>query len=589
MKKTIVAGLIAICGYLLGSFPAAAIDKVEQTDDSRRVYQRQAVMVLPQVGLESARVPVRVKMCHGKCRERKGQVFTLSPALRTQLGDQAMQWLYQKRFDVVRLEAGQLKIVTRSASKAIPAPALKALHTPPMSETAWQKAVENYLSRQLAPFILPLQKAALAQRYREQSEQERATFIRTQAKSLGIPMKVVSTLLDSQFVMAMYQPAIRGELTITYVKPQGERSYYDSDMDFDLRNKLYIYRYDSAAAGFKLFKVLEGESGETGASLKTRSFPSNQDLHKLFERALQSAWRASLIQLVHKLKAVPQFNMAQTVQSVDWRTITALLSEQDDLRMDAMYRIQRSINGVLQTVGLAKVRKVAPAPKENEQPVSEWIVIKGEAEIYDRLSEVPWTGAYWGVDLFSQDFTFDSINGATVLKPEQKINWLRWQARFDRGYFENDPELSESWLSMYAAFGVGDGDLKTTLSSQSWDTPIGIKLGMDFINHNTLGRGWSAGYGFGVTGYYLAANSSLENGDEFGYFSLDLMGRLELIYLVSPQHQLGLYVGYPVSLLNQARIGDIEVDATITPGLTVGVGYQHTFSTLGFLHRFFKQ
>ncbi len=587
MKKTIVAGLVAICGYLLGSLPAAAIDKVEQTDDSQRVYQRQAVMVLPTLGLARTQVPVDVRICRRKCYDKRPWVFEITPRLQAQLSHEVSSWLAQKRFDVIKLEHGKLKILTQNGQQAITAKGLKRFQAAAMPFSPWQRQVERYLNTSLAPFIQPLQKAAMAQRYQALSTQERATFIRTQAKSLGLPLNVVSMLLDSQFVMALYQPATRGELTSTYIKPEGRPGYYDNTMRFDLENRLLIYQYQHSSGKFKLFKTLTGISGTVSASQKTRTYPSKRKLNGLFAEALQAALRASLIQLVHQLKEIPPFNMQQVVHSVKWRTLTATLSAQDDLRIDALYRIQRHIDGKMQTVGLAKVRTVAAADEVMTKP-STFIVVKGEAQAYDKLSEVAWMGSYWGVDLISQAYQFDTVNGQRLLQPDQKINWLKWQARMDRGYFENNPALSENWLSVYVALGIGDGELKTASATASWQRPIGLKLGMDFINHATLGRGWSFGYGFGGEFNMLSADAVQEGGEVLSYGGLDLVGKLQMTYLFSEKRQFGIYVDYPLNLFNQVRIGDIEVDASFMPGLMIGIGYQQAFSTLGFLHSFYR-
>ncbi|WP_143142806.1 hypothetical protein [Marinospirillum alkaliphilum] len=554
-------------------------------DDTVAASERQAVLALSRLGLETQRMQFPVTFCNlkGLCLPVGSWTVNLSQADADRVLASNMSFLVPSRYDQMIFEGDTASFITatRTFNKLPLNERIPALPESSDSYREFDRRLLNHLNTHIAPQMQQVMGVAAEARYQEMNAQERGTFLREQARATGMPAEVLEALVSSGYAFGFYLPRLQGSITIRQVERTtfGGVKYiaYETSINAPARTRMLIYRFDgqtfrkalevdAQASVFSLDGIAQRASA--GASVETLFLPGNSDAQQIFDDAFKSSFKDSTLALSARLREHRMFAVSTPVLSARPAAIQLAIGNQEDIRVDHPVTFRRVINNREREIGWGQVYQPGNTclaqPAEQRTP-SYARLVNGRVDEADLAVEHPWTGVF---------ATLGISNHATALDINEQFTGAGDTTFFDLGfsgnlgYLRNNPSLSGLWLNFGLGLGASD-DGSDVFSHLESSGAIRFNLGLEKQTHLSSGLYASLGADLGVEAYQYDDVLAF---DELQVVTWGITPKAGLGYYFSPNTRILASAGYhyPLSTRAEYKAGG-RVDADMQPGLTLGI------------------
>jgi len=615
MKSNVV--LTVFLMNLLFSLAQAGQESLLTDAESQKKYERKVQLQLGDMGLISRHVNFPVFFCiekkeksadkqlakailgklAGNCIPVGKWEFTISPSLESRIAATVFDRLAGKRYDVLRLKSGKLSLKTLRETIEVDIESdseIAAFSFETGNFAEFKSSVDGYLNKNIAPLMTKLLSKAKDARYQEMADKERETFLATAAKEYSVPANFIAKLMNSAFVFAVHGENPKGSVTISQTTVNHHLEF-STNVSVDLSTNLAIFRFNPDVGKFEFYKRVSESSGRVSASDHVYTFrPKTADaINDPFEKSYIVAAKAAGIASNVALKEDDNFAIFSTVDEIDGNRFISVIGENEDLRIDAPYKIYQYIDGKKTEMGWGKARKVAGAEtylNKNADYRSEFDLIGGDMEIKDQLREHPWTGMFWYLGYANSTITLTEFDGASASGGGDYAG-LNLGAKLDLGYVFNAPSQSEKWLEFTVNLGSGGSDLQTeTLGT--FENTSALTVSADLVQRKYLGASSTYfGYKYGL-GFYSLSGTEVVSSKNLSISSAGLNLGLQAGYSRTPNNTFYINLDYLLPILSNASYGDqnnsVDYEAVLSPAINLTIGATFHLRSTGPLSVFMR-
>lgn len=598
-----IKGVVFIA--LLGLIPLAAETKVglQKSDATLSMSERKAILGISVLGLESKsfHFPVFFKPLKGYSRPIGEWSVFISQQYADDILAKQYPMLISNRFDKMIFEEDHASIYTATKDITTDYEHIPRFTFKPGSYKIFKAEVLDYLNYELAPKAVKVLSAAADARYSEMSEQEEASFIKTKAKEVGMPVAILERLVSSSFVYAAYLPEIKGSLNIAHVEKTNfftgkKYRVFESTFNAPLHTKLMICKFNGKQ--FEFYKEVNSESNGdvmgslaksiSGSSTIERPFqPRLRDAQALFDEVFNKSFKDSLIAIGTRLKEDRAFAISAPVESIEGSKAIINIGVQEDIRVDHPLIAFREVDGSEEKVGLLKVRKSGKncqLIKPEDRTKTEATVLSGSVEAYDLAVEHPWTGVFGS-------FGFQQESGAILYYDADTgsgaANMFQLGFKADLGYVLNSETMSEWWMNLDLGFGgvtYGKSMPYGTAGEAPSSTAFGARAAFGFEKHLYMMGKLYAMVGFDFAESYQSY--AYTNSQNLALFTISVTPRIGFGYNPSINSEWLASAGYDVPFSTSATFGDSSSTTSVSgfsrnSGLVVRVSYSYHIDFAG--------
>lgn len=559
----LTATTLFICFIFSNVSIAAQNVALTHSDASIKEFQRKVVFINPEIGYESE-VSASVKYCplKGDCYSRDPWTFTLSNGLiATNAGNFAKN-VGLNRFDALTLTERGITItapygtVELDSGGIIPSGGV-------MSYEMFRSSFEKVLANRASGIAKALANA-VDLRAKSLRDKEAGTTMTGRMKSTGLDDATLKNMMDDGFAFANYVSASAAvtisEVEYTDTKTHAVTIEYSVNVATTVTTQMLAYHFDANTKTFSAYKNWTGASGLPWPASTYSARPTkSSDIKDLFETSYSANYKDAVLKLPIQVMRDDNFSMQTKITEVDWNDFKSNLHAGLGLRVDSLWKVNRSIDGNKNQVALGKTRQVAPAPKAGEEAYSNFANIKGNAEQGDQLSEFPTTGVKGNIGLGSIAFKLKEIGTEswvlTSAEPDQSFVGLKAGYATDIGYNLNSESLSEVWASFDLALARGSA---FELGAIKMDAPTFAYI--DFGLEKTTYIGSS---GFSLSPAVRLAFSRLNasgkdaisgNAYDLSLSEVTIKPGIALSYTLNSFNEFRLSMEYPVQLSNHGTL-----------------------------------
>lgn len=587
--------------------------------ESQRKYERKVQLQLIDMGIKSRHATFPVFFCPksksksvekelatailssltsaapiaGGCIPVGAWDFKISQALEQQAAELLMQRLSGKRYDVLRIKQGKLSLKTLTETLETDS-AIPAFTFATGNFSQFNQSVGDYLNKNLAPLMGNILRKAKDARYQEMKDKERETFLATIAKDQSVPAKFIEKLMNSAFVFAAYTDKPTGSVSI-HEKNKNRRLWFATTVTVDLNARLAVYRFNADTGRFDFYKQISGRSGTVSASEHLYSFrPTNPiSIIASFNDSYVVAAKAAGINLNINLKEDDLFAIYSTIDEIDAPQFYSSIGDIEDVRIDSPYIIYQYIDGQKVRMGWGKARKVASEKvfrKNNAEYKTQFDLVRGDMEMKDQLREHPWSGVLGFIDVGTMTLNVDSMDGENTTGGGS-FSGVHLGTKMDLGYMFNSPGMSEVWLELALGYGVGGEDIVLN-NATKWDNLTVTTLGFDLaFRHHLSSSGLYLAYKFGLGGAEingstpgaLIATEDVKIRSNFAFNWGAQAG-----YLLTPNSEFFVNAQGMLPLVAEYESNNETLEAELSGGVDVNIGYAMHFKSIGGLARGMK-
>ena len=578
--------LLVLLSLMCGSVLAQTSNRIDlvTTDASVAASERQAVLGISHLGLESNRLTFPVIYCalEQKCLPFGSWSVRLEQPAADELLADNISFLIPSRYDQMVFEGqtASFSTATQVFSDLPLGQNIPAFSTAPSSYRSYQQALLDYLNTHISPQMEQILSTAAEARYLEMNAQERGTFLREQARATGMPAAVLEGLISSSYAFGFYLPRMQGAITVRQVekKRRDGSTYlaYVTRINLPANPRMLVFEYRNKA--FQPFAELSpgssarlSQSMTASAGVETLFLPSRRDAQGIFDRALSTAFRESVITLSNELKHYREFAVVTPVLSVRSSSAALKIGNQENIRIDQPFSFNRVINSREQMVGWGQVQQVGEsclALPQEQRSLSYARLVKGDVEEADLAVEYPWSGVFATLALTDTQ-TQLNLNGMETGAGGGVFFDFGFSGNL--GYLRNNPSLSGWWLNM--GLGIGAMDDPTHSSFQHIQGQGGVRFSLGMEKHWQLAQGFYSALGASL----LAENYTYEDlqlDEQLSITSVNLLPTAELGYQFSPNSRLFVKAAYSQPLSSRGEYKDSgETDAELSGGAAVTLGF----------------
>ena len=605
MRSTaVVLGALALVEFGAVNRALAVEDvKTVTADSTQRRYERKAALALKDLGMQASRIEMPVEYCResGKkvvCAKAGQWTFMIDGALETAASVEIFDWLITQRLDKIMIAGGEAELRTAGTQTRVEVPSIAGFQFGEGPYQAFRKASDMWVGQRVSGVVKKLLSAGLQARYHELPDQERATFIRSKAKELGLPAEFIGKLMNSAFAFFAYVDRVKGSVSIHEGKTKVVRNgktievpSYSVTVTIGASVKVPIYNFDDKKESFVFYNEITGDSGfDVSSSKSFPTKPSRDQAVGLFKDSFLVAIRAVGISLNTELKHDDNFAIFFTADAVEGAEVNADVGVKEDIRIDAPALVTREVDGVRVNVGFVKARTVSI--NCSERGGSTFELVRGESEVGDLVREHPWTGLLVAGDfgITTYELTkWDSLSS----KGGGQFKSVHLGVELDLGYSFNSTALSEFWFNLGGGFGFGADGFEALQDEEP--VLFGFELGLNKrIYIASSGIYAAPGVQFGFMAMSATGKTPMDEDLAHSVSSLSLTPDVKFGYNVSPDLELTAMLGWgiPLTAWGSAKVGDAdseEVDAEVAGGVRAVVGLSFHLPVVGPMARLYSK
>lgn len=586
---TLVFTLLCMCSGI-----ATAANKTLERDETQRVFERKAQLQLRDMGMKGRNASLPVVFCPDKkdCLPLGKWTFRVSENVEAKAAPILMTRLSGSRYDTISVAPNKLVLKTLSETLETESN-IPTFNFETGSFQSFQSATEKYLADNIAPLMSNILAKAKDARYQEMPDREKETFLATIAKEQSVPVKFIQRLMNSAFAFSVYIERPRGSVKIKEI-PKKKKLLYEADVSVSLSMQLLIHRYNADTEKFEFYKVISGGSGSVSDSAVVfPAKPGIEKVRKLFDNSFIVAAKAAGISTNLTLIEDDNFSIFAIVNEVDAPSFKSSVGANEDLRVDAPYKVFRFVDGKNTEIGWGKARKVASRKTYREEPgnyASDFDLIRGEIEISDQVREHPWSGFLWFIDGASANHNVDRVgpeNNKLVDEGTGVFYGPSIGIKSDLGFLFNSPGFSEKWFEMWFSAGFGGEDLMLNGQSE-YESDYLLSVGFDIVHRTHVGStGLYMGfkYGLGVTHLSASPANTITSTDEdnLKITSYGIDFGFQTGFTKSPNFEIFANIGTFLPIAAEAKIGDTNYEAKTTNEIDFdSLGFEDLNITIGF-------
>ena len=597
--KSIRFALLALVGTSCFSIHAAGNELLTE-EVSQKKYERKVLLQLADMGIKNREAGFLVFFCveeKAKSAEKKlvnevlGNLsgnclpigkwnFSISQSLENRAAKALLNRVSGNRYDALTILPNKLSLKT--LNETIEADSLiKGFSFDTGSFSTFKISVDNYLNTNVSPLMIDLLAKAKDARYQEMQDKERETFLATVAKEVSVPVGFIEKLMNSAFVFALHTETPTGSVTISQ-STRKRLLQFETKVSVNLSSNLAIFRFNADSGKFDFYKRISERSGKVSASSKIYPIrPTTAGaILEPFDNSYIVAAKAAGIASNIRLKADDNFAIFSTIDDLNGNEFSSMVGENEDLRVDAPYKIYQYIDDKKTETGWGKARSVASKTTfidDNSAYKSDFDLISGDMEIKDQLREHPWSGVFAYLDAGTMTVNVDSVNNQNYTGGGS-FSGIHLGIKTDLGYMFNS--------EMFAGIGGGGEDIALAGNAARWTDPSVVTAGLDLSFRHHLGSSsLYASYKLGLGAAQIDASGVALDDDLVLRTGLSLDWGLQLGYLSSPDREFFINVQGLVPLGGEAKSNDVALDAELSGGVEVNIGCTMHMKAIGGLAR----
>jgi len=561
------------CTYTLN-----ATDKFTEVnaDFTMQKSERKVVMGISRLGLEADKFTFPVYYRPAGKNAKTVKIGNWSVKIKQEYIDSILAdnyvLLIPNRYDKMIFQKGSAKIATATKDIQVSIDKLKKISIPLESYKSFKNDIGNYLNSEIATKITPILNAAKDARYSEMSSKETQTFITTKAKEVGMPVSVLQKLIDSAFVFSIYMPKMEGYISISQEKYKDSKgrtvTYYSTSLNAPITLFLTLHKLNnskfivSKEINSKADGVFNGLSKSISGSscITTDYMPTSSYAQKIFDDVLKKSFKDNIMALSIKLKKDRDFAIFAPIESVDGSSVTLEIGNQEDIRVDAPFKILRTEDSKERVVGYMKTKKVGDSclllPKERRTK-SKADVIIGDAEEADLAVEHPWSGVFSTLNLTNNSAEFrddlDKTTSGTGI-----TNMLNLGMSADLGYILNSEAMSEIWFNFGFGAGSATNGTLTDIGDYRVDGEDGFAMKLNIGLEKRYNLTYSTYMATIFDLAYEAQAYSYEGDTSLNLATFSVTPKIKVGYMFSPNIDIFAGVGYDLPLSTIASLRDSD-------------------------------
>jgi|GEM_PF-3689899 len=605
----------------LGLFLAISVSLFAETksgqissDSSVQKSERQAVITLPQLGMQNYKYNFDVTFCPAgngkskekpKCKSEQSWTGTFSKSDVEKIMAENIPQLVSKKYDTINLFDFKAVITTATTKQTIPMNLNFNFRAG--SKDKFEKHTSTYLNIIGGSMQTALNKSASSRR-NEMNERDEVSFARIQGKSNALTMSEAEWLKNSGFAFALYFGELKGSVTIQEKRMPlptgGSKKVYLTNIEFTDGFTLFVYKFmNGKFSKYSEISIKDEKKNDlmgsllsqyglgSGMGIPATSKPTLSDSKEKILDTFNNVSKESMITLNNLLKEDKAFKIISPLTNVQGDDSILSIGCQEDIRIDHPFIIERNIDGKSTALGFIKIRKSGnncqSLPLEKRENSSA-TAISGKFENGDLALEHPWTGVF-GVLKAGMDTSSLELDGKDVKGGNSMFGTI--SIRSDLGYVTNVSALSEMWLDFGFGYGVGD-DIDLTKTEEPDIEQIFPNAKTMIFNLSLAKRlyfGHSAIYtDLGIGGSYTNSIFDFNDGaKQFTVASVIADPFVRLGYNFSPNIELFGKVGYSIPVMTSYDAGDevkinafekMELTATSAVNFSFGLSMHTNFA-----------
>ncbi len=539
-------------------------------DDTLASWERKAILFTKDIGLKSRDISLDITYCvpyKGKrvCNSLGSYDFRISDLLKNESDELLYASLIKNRYDKILFTKDDITIITPTKTTSLnnKIASLSLNHT---SKKTYAKSVNSFLDKVKKPISVIL-KDSINQRYLEMSNQEKGSFFTQRAKSLGVPVEIISNLMNSSFAFSVYSSQLTGSIIINKFIPKKSMSYHEMTISMRNNSNLFINRLNTKTNPIEFNEYKNIYISSSGVdSIRNTSYPSRGIFNKSIARAVLSIYKNMATSYAYEIVKDDNFAIMAPVNGVKNNLVYADIGTMEDVRIDAPYIVRKRVNGEIKETGFVKNRMVFDNSYDgNNKKVgnSEFDVIQGSADIISQLKEHPWKGTFFSIG--GGVFAFKTNN---LFFKTQGIKGLSLGVNADLGYLLNNVSLSEVWLSSKVVLGATTNEANNkSIFVIAGNFALAKRY---YLGSSGLYVASAIGLGGSASSYKYRQIENIRIG------SIDLHTSGEIGFNMGADNEISLYIDYDMPLRTFIEDDYIRLDDTdlIQRGMSFGFHYK---------------